>query len=56
MDMMKTNNVIMENETYETPECNVINLEVESAILGQSYTDKTGSATHDGFVEEDYIW
>lgn len=53
---MKTNNVIMETEVYEAPKCQVINLEIESAVLETSSTINTGSATHDGFVEDDYVW
>lgn len=53
---MKTNNVIMETEVYEAPKCQVINLEIESAVLGASNPGSTGSAKHDGFVEENYVW
>lgn len=53
---MKTNNVIMETEIYEAPKCQVINLEIESAVLGASGTINTDSATHDGFVEDNYVW
>lgn len=53
---MKTNNVIMETEVYEAPKCQVINLEIESAVLGASNPGSTGSATHDGFVEDNYVW
>lgn len=48
---MKTNNVIMEVETYESPECQVISLESESTILSGSV-----SSTHEGFEEDEYIW
>ena len=48
---MKANNVIMEVEAYEAPECQVINLECESTILSGSV-----SSTHEGFEEDEYIW
>lgn len=56
VNRMKTNNVIMEMEVYEAPKCQVINLEIESAVLGTSNPNSTGSATHDGFVEDNYVW
>ena len=52
---MKANNVIMEVEAYETPECQVINLECEYAILVGSGTS-FGSSTHEGFEEDEYNW
>lgn len=52
---MKANNVIMEVETYESPECQVINLECEYAILVGSGTS-FGSSTHEEFTEENYDW
>ena len=52
---MKANNVIMEVEAYEAPECQVINLEIESTILNSSQ-ESIGQATHDRFVEENYVW
>lgn len=56
VNRMKTNNVVMETEVYEAPKCQVINLEIESAVLGASGTINTDSATHDGFVEDNYVW
>lgn len=54
MNEFKTKNVIMKTEIYETPKCEVIILENEGAILEGSLT--TGSAEHDVFVEDDYVW
>lgn len=54
MNEFKTKNVIMKTEIYETPKCEVIILENEGAILEGSLT--TGSAEHDEFVEDDYVW
>lgn len=55
MNEIKTKNVIMETEIYESPKCEVINLESEGSILEGSPTT-TGSAKHDVFVEENYVW
>lgn len=52
---METNNVIMGSEVYEAPESQVINLEIESTILNSSQ-ESIGQATHDRFVEENYVW
>ncbi|MBU3838903.1 MAG: hypothetical protein H9777_11475 [Candidatus Phocaeicola faecigallinarum] len=52
---MKANNVIMEVEAYEAPECQVINLECEYAILVGSGAN-FGSSMHDGFTEDEYSW
>lgn len=54
---METNNVIMGSEVYEAPESQVINLEIESTILNSSGSEgSTGQATHDRFVDENYVW
>ena len=51
VEKMKANNVIMEVEAYEAPECQVINLDSECAILNSSV-----QVTHDGFTEDEYVW
>ncbi len=53
---METKKVIVDFETYEVPNCQVINFELEGAILGASSIENTGSATHDNFEEVDYNW
>lgn len=52
---MKTNDVIMEMDIYEAPECQVINIETECTILVGSEVG-TGQATHYGFEEDRYVW
>lgn len=52
---MKTNYVITEMDIYEAPECQVVNIETECTILAGS-EGSTGQATHDRFVEENYVW
>lgn len=41
----------LENEVYVTPECDVIELGVEGAILTNS---PLNGASHDRFLEDDY--
>lgn len=41
----------LENEVYVTPNCKVINLEIEDSIL---ITGSKGEASHDPFEEDDY--
>lgn len=41
----------LEDEVYVTPECEVIEFEVENSIL---ITGSTGEASHEHFLEDDY--
>lgn len=54
MNEIKIENVIMKTEIYETPKCEVMNLDSEGTILVGS--DETGSASHDRFGEDNYDW
>lgn len=42
---------LLENEVYITPECEVIELGVEGAVLATSPTE---GASHEHFLEDDY--
>lgn len=49
--MNTVKNLKLENEAYEAPKCEIIEIENEGMLCASNV-----NAGHDGFTEEDFIW